>query len=619
MRIAVLITLCAAVVLPFGGPASAEEPEGLVTRLIDVSALVRGRPDFLRELEPKGPLSTYDEDAPLFGAEGEEYVHPVGQIDELMEMIRMQIEPRSWESTLGANLASIGNDILVVRQFSDVADKVQRYIATLEREVMRSVTVDIQAVRLTSEQARAVLLDGSDLLVNAGKIGEVLAPDAFGPGTAISAYDRHRCAIFAGSQHAFVGDYDVEVAQEAQVSDPIVYVDNLGMSASVRPILAADAKTCLLEIDAWLADLEQLRSINTGDDRDVEAPSYAISRLISKVQVPVGAWALVDGEAASGNVRWMFLVRAEATPVEGYGRSARGVVLESPLEKPTRRFETRVFDLGMLGSYVSPRRAEIPLLIPSNFTPPEPPELDDAEPLLPTEVIVDLLRESVAPSSWSQLEEASIESRNNRLYVRNAPDVLMAIEKNLRVLEREFLATIVTTAEVVEVDGALASELESAPGRLVSPEGLELLAAAIRAEDASRHGSVRVTTMGGARNASVNGKKIAYLSDYEVEIAQDAVIANPVMQLSISGMLLDVESATTSTDGAVDLVLRFMQTRLRDPIREVMTPHGNLEMPQLDVFRVRTALRIPVGRTVLVASTGSGDRRTLLLVTAISL
>ena len=45
------------------------------------------------------------------------------------------------------------------------------------------------------------------------------------------------------------------------------------------------------------------------------------------------------------------------------------------------------------------------------------------------------------------------------------------------------------------------------------------------------------------------------------------------------------------------------------------TPHGKLELPRLDVFRVRTALRIPIGRTAVVASAGEGGMRTLLLLT----
>ena len=59
--------------------------------------------------------------------------------------------------------------------------------------------------------------------------------------------------------------------------------------------------------------------------------------------------------------------------------------------------------------------------------------------------------------------------------------------------------------------------------------------------------------------------------------------------------------------------LVFERTGLREMAR-ADTPHGSLDLPVVDTWRVRTGLRVPDGRTALVCASREGGRWHLLLV-----
>ena len=115
MRHAALVLLVLA--LPWGpGPIAAAPEEDAAAsplRLYHVGALTMGRSDFIpRRL---GLGRDGDDQRPLFGAEGEEPILPVGTIDELVELVRFQVAPASWESVAGATLVTVISRVVVER------------------------------------------------------------------------------------------------------------------------------------------------------------------------------------------------------------------------------------------------------------------------------------------------------------------------------------------------------------------------------------------------------------------------------------------------------------------------------------------------------------------------
>ena len=119
----------------------------------------------------------------------------------------------------------------------------------------------------------------------------------------------------------------------------------------------------------------------------------------------------------------------------------------------------------------------------------------------------------------AELRGAFIDARIGHLYVRNAPYIRDAIGAQLSTMRREFIWSTLTTAELVEVSDALGRRLQASADRTVDADGVAALDAAVKAGEARRLGATRVAAMRGGRNAVTSGRRLAYVSDYEVEIA----------------------------------------------------------------------------------------------------
>ena len=226
----ILVLLLIGIALP-GGARGDDEGRGtdLVTQLFDVSALTTGVTHFIPGvLGTVAPDMVSDEESPLFGAEGEEPVLPYGTIDELIELIKTTVEPVFWQVTEGADMRSQGERTLVVRATPEVMAGIAVRLAWLEKHALGTVELDLvvvpglEAIRgpdagpLSPEQAAALLRQAS------------------GPSLMMSGRLNQLMAAWAGLQQSYVQDYDVEVAQDSFVGDPIVGVMNLGLSASAR-------------------------------------------------------------------------------------------------------------------------------------------------------------------------------------------------------------------------------------------------------------------------------------------------------------------------------------------------------------------------------------------------
>ncbi len=118
----------------------------------------------------------------------------------------------------------------------------------------------------------------------------------------------------------------------------------------------------------------------------------------------------------------------------------------------------------------------------------------------------------------------------------------------------------------------------------------------------------------GARNTVRSGERFNYLQDYEVEIAERSAISNPVVQHCLEGMQVDVDPALLSGGKSAHVALQLTRTRRPGPMPTSTTPVGTIDLPELDVLRVRTNLVVPIGATAVVgAGTHEGRRRVVLL------
>ncbi|HKX45318.1 MAG TPA: hypothetical protein VJP77_01245, partial [Planctomycetota bacterium] len=99
--------------------------------------------------------------------------------------------------------------------------------------------------------------------------------------------------------------------------------------------------------------------------------------------------------------------------------------------------------------------------------------------------------------------------------------------------------------------------------------------------------------------------QVAYVADYDVEIATGSAIADPIIQVVEEGVVLDVRPTVSADRRYITLEMRPTVAELVRPIREFQTSIAllgtvTIQLPELDIQRVRTTVPIPDGGTVLL-------------------
>lgn len=108
--------------------------------------------------------------------------------------------------------------------------------------------------------------------------------------------------------------------------------------------------------------------------------------------------------------------------------------------------------------------------------------------------------------------------------------------------------------------------------------------------------------------------QVVYVKDFDVEIAQAASIADPIIDTVQDGVILDVRPVVSADRRFITLELRPTIADLQRPIREVSTTLGSqasvtIQLPELEVQRVRTSIPMPDGSTVLLGGLKVSDKK----------
>lgn len=109
--------------------------------------------------------------------------------------------------------------------------------------------------------------------------------------------------------------------------------------------------------------------------------------------------------------------------------------------------------------------------------------------------------------------------------------------------------------------------------------------------------------------------EVSYIKDFDVEIAQAAVIADPIVDLIREGVIMDVKPVISSDRKYVTLELRPTVSSLLRPIPTFQTtlasgPPVAIQLPSLNVQRIRTTVTMPDRSTLLLGGlTISEDRQ----------
>jgi type II secretory pathway component GspD/PulD (secretin) len=126
--------------------------------------------------------------------------------------------------------------------------------------------------------------------------------------------------------------------------------------------------------------------------------------------------------------------------------------------------------------------------------------------------------------------------------------------------------------------------------------------------------SPRITVYNTARANLAVLNQVAYVQDFNVEIAQAASIADPIVNVVQDGVVLDVRPVVSADRRFITLELRPTIANLVRPIREVVTTLGSqnsvtIQLPEVEIQKVRTSIPMPDGGTVLLGGMKVSDKQ----------
>jgi type II secretory pathway component GspD/PulD (secretin)/tetratricopeptide (TPR) repeat protein len=124
----------------------------------------------------------------------------------------------------------------------------------------------------------------------------------------------------------------------------------------------------------------------------------------------------------------------------------------------------------------------------------------------------------------------------------------------------------------------------------------------------------RVLVFNTARANIAVMNQVAYVQDFDVEIAQAASIADPIISVVQDGVILDVRPVVSADRRFIMMELRPTVATLQRPIQEVATTLGSqnsvtIQLPELDIQRVRTTVPMPDGGTVMLGGLKVSDKQ----------
>lgn len=112
-------------------------------------------------------------------------------------------------------------------------------------------------------------------------------------------------------------------------------------------------------------------------------------------------------------------------------------------------------------------------------------------------------------------------------------------------------------------------------------------------------------------------RSISYIRDFEVEIAQAAAVANPVIGTVHDGVTLDVRPVVDADLKFITMELRPTVMSLQLPIPTFTTTLGigqpiSIQLPEVTLQRVRTTVTLPDGATMMLGGMRLVDRQKLV-------
>ena len=212
-----------------------------------------------------------------------------------------------------------------------------------------------------------------------------------------------------------------------------------------------------------------------------------------------------------------------------------------------------------------------------------PAEVDDSERNsgFDFDETIHLIRTVVEPESWEKLDGVDLRNANGGMFIHHLPRAhskIAALLHGIRKIHEREVRVEIVAVPVGDRDLALS---ESEMTRLAATERL---------------GSLRFRCPSGRLVRRRVGRSIHYAADYRVEVAEGATIGDLEGERVFDGCSVTARALLDDSANGVRLELRLDRNRVPQPFRRADTEHGPIELPAIEVTRLRTGFWVPLGR-----------------------
>jgi hypothetical protein len=480
------------------------------------------------------------------------------------------------------------------------------------------------------------------LTLEGKEVEQLLAGNAVTPeascGTAGRSGETASCA--SATTFAYVGDYDVEIAEDAAQCDPIVLKISEGVSLLVRPLLDPAGDSVTLEIECGTLKLNcPIETFSPGAEHigDIMLPDAVMSSFSTTVSVPLDKTVLV---CVTG-------FRHDSADTEGGGAYAvlvtpRAAAARAPLQV-SKDVSLGVFNvedvLLWVRNFLTPGMAEgaLPGGIPA-ISYDDNGQAAPAGDMFNGTVFLDDITQPTAPQASSTdslaglvcriepeslITGTSVFSAERGIVITCKPDVLAKAGAFLHDQASRRSRMMETELYVLSVDGNLmAQTLDGNISGALPPEAAEtLLKEAAAGQQASVLGHVMLTSVLGRWASAAQTRIKTYVRDYDIEIATGVSIADPIPDRAIEGILLSVVGKSSEDPGKLLVGGKVDLSRFVRPmqIMDFKTKgHGKIHLPAIHSVSVPFNVRVDQDKFTLLGTyvwpTETGEKKNVVVL-----
>jgi hypothetical protein len=556
-------------------PAAARADEAVVRRAYEVAALLAFPEDAVA-----GPMGLA-EDLALLGEEVPEPPEPAAFLEEdaLIELLRASVEPTFWEEDERARLEVSGRRLLVHAPEA-VQRQVEAFLGLLWGEASRRVRIDASWLELSEAAYAGLPTPLADALargrLDADLAGRLRAATAAAGGRVSSASavvrPGQRAVLGRREQRSYLGDFAVEIAMDSVVGNPIMETLTTGWQLDVVPFrLQGDATLLELTLQSAESPGEPRRlSLEAEPLGEVELPACRLLRFASAARLEPGEALAATQRVPEGGWRVLVVLPAQ----EGGSRRALPPRILDLRALTHLRFDERLRAVDDM--LVQPGQ----VLVPVQTEPPrEPPDV---------EAWLGRLRDATGESEWER-EGAWLVASGRSLFARHEPPVLDRLGAELGSIERTELETL-RLEVVLEAETPEGGREPRAQARLEVPAGRWVYWQA--------------------------GIERTYVGDWDVEVAQEARVGDPIVGRLFAGVALSLLAhpapvagqATLSIDASLcDAAADFPIRRSGNAVT------GVLEIARFSASSARRDLVLRDGQPIGIDAGETEDGRRLVL------